>query len=965
MSSSTLAAGVRHLRVRLAAQRDHNNSDEQLLYAFTTHRDENAFAVLVRRHGPMVLHVCRRVLGHQQDAEDAFQATFLVLARNAASLRNKTALASWLHGTAYRTAMKAKQSAARRRKYEGQTPSRSPADPAGELLWHEVRVLLDEEIARLPEIYRSAFVLCSLESASLAEAAKRLGVKEGTVSSRLTEARKRLQRRLARRGVELTALLGAAALATPPASALPAGLIAGTIKTALAMAAGKGLAGVVSASVAELVQGAAPAMMVSKAKVATGVLLAASMLASASVWTYHGLAVNALTPAEPPAAKADDKPQTEPAKRETMKTVEIHGRILDPDGKPKAGAKLLLLGKPQQLGTTAADGRFTIAIPKEAKDGNLIAQADGFGIDFIDLGKWKPGQVVELRLVKDHLIRGWVVNTEGKPVAGVCVAVKSVNLYSNNSLDSFLAAWKKRCPMSGIPSGEKHLWTEVAELLPTKTDAEGRFVLRGVGNERLAALRLSGAGIAEVEAWIVNRDGFDPKPYNQATLDNTPKGFESAATRWMLHGPQVSIVAEAEKPIRGMVQDADSGKGRPGVVVRLTRINRGDLVAPIAEAKTDAAGHYQIHGARKVKRYMLEVAADTKTGYMPCQVWADDTPGYQPLTADLKVKKGVIITGKILDGSTGKPIRGFAMAAVLNDNPFAKNYPSFDNSAWFSSRDSNADGTFRVVAIPGPVLLMGGPRSWPRFEFKMPQPDPKYPHYFRTNFPYFPEYYAYGGGMTPVQGNFCKVLQIKPDAEIVKQDIILQRASVLPVHIQDADGKPLSGVWVTGSSPGEWHHPVQCDKPECSAYQLEANKPRLMVFFHSERHLAGTLMLKGDEKEAVTVKLGAAGSIKGRLLDEDGKPLAGVVVDVRYRQRVAEEIHNCVHRAKQIVSDDRGAFALDDLIPEQKFELSFQHGTRKFERTPKLVNPAIEVKAGESHDLGTLKLKRIVEQPGG
>ncbi len=119
MSSDTLAAGIRHLRGRMAVQYRHEESDEQLLYAFTTRRDEDAFAVLVRRHGPMVLHVCRRVLGQQQDAEDAFQAVFLLLARNAADLRNKSALAGFLHGAAYRIALTARRSAARRRKHEG------------------------------------------------------------------------------------------------------------------------------------------------------------------------------------------------------------------------------------------------------------------------------------------------------------------------------------------------------------------------------------------------------------------------------------------------------------------------------------------------------------------------------------------------------------------------------------------------------------------------------------------------------------------------------------------------------------------------------------------------------------------------------------------------------------------------------------------------------------------------------
>jgi RNA polymerase sigma factor (sigma-70 family) len=284
MSSSAMQTGIRCLRQRLAAERGPDESDEQLLHAFLNNHDEAAFAALVRRHGPTVLHVCRRVLGHEQDAEDAFQAVFLVLARNAASLRKRASLASFLHGTAYRTALKAKQSAARRRKHEGQAPARSPADPAGELLWREMRVLLDEEIAQLPDSCRSVFVLCCLENLSQAEAGRRLGLKERTVSNRLAAARERLSRQLARRGVELTAVLAAAALAAQPAAALPAGLVSATIKAALAMTAGEGMASLVSPHVTGLVKSAASASVLSKTKIVTAVLLIVSVLAGAGAW---------------------------------------------------------------------------------------------------------------------------------------------------------------------------------------------------------------------------------------------------------------------------------------------------------------------------------------------------------------------------------------------------------------------------------------------------------------------------------------------------------------------------------------------------------------------------------------------------------------------------------------------------------------------------------------------------------
>ncbi|HTU89471.1 MAG TPA: sigma-70 family RNA polymerase sigma factor [Gemmataceae bacterium] len=569
MSSSALAAGLRHLRRKLAAQQPNEDSDEQLLHAFTTRRDETAFAVLMRRHGPMVLHVCRCVLGHEQDAEDAFQATFLVLARNAAALRRKTTLASFLHGIAYRTAMKAKQAAARRRKHQNGlgalTQPRSPVDPADELSWREMRMMLDEEIARLPEIYRSVFVLCNLEDLSREEAARRLGLKVGTVSSLLTTARKRLTQRLARRGVELTAVPAATTLAAQPASALPPLLTATTIEAALATAAGEGLSGVVSASIAELVKGTTAAMVMSKAKVATVVLLAAMLLSGAGLGWSGGFRLPSGEHQSPETSATQGADTFRSAKREATKTEQIQGRIVGPDGKPKAGAKLLLLGKSdklRQLGTTAADGRFAISVPKNARDSYLIAQSEGCGIDFVNFPKIDPKKPVELRLVKDRPIHGRVVNTEGRPAPGVRVAVDNLGVYPNNSLDSFLAIWKKQQKVtSGLPNGEKHIWEGASALLAATTDAEGRFTISQVGEERLVSLRLSGGGIAGAEAWVVNRRGFDPNPYNEAVLNNSePSAIKDFGIRWHLYGPGASFVVETGKTIRGIVKEPTAAR---------------------------------------------------------------------------------------------------------------------------------------------------------------------------------------------------------------------------------------------------------------------------------------------------------------------------------------------------------------------------------------------------------------------
>src|SRR5262249_12651171 len=163
----------------------------------------------VRRHGPMVLRLCLRVLRCQADAEDAFQATFLALARQAGSLRRPDSVGSWLYGAAHRLALKANTDAARRRLHEGRAPERPAADPLREISAREAQALLDQELARLPDRYRAPLVLCCLEGLARDEAARRLGWPAKTVKSRLEQARELLRTRLVARGLTLSGALAA------------------------------------------------------------------------------------------------------------------------------------------------------------------------------------------------------------------------------------------------------------------------------------------------------------------------------------------------------------------------------------------------------------------------------------------------------------------------------------------------------------------------------------------------------------------------------------------------------------------------------------------------------------------------------------------------------------------------------------------------------------------------------------
>src|SRR5262249_40493064 len=193
MATAQLGAVLGHIRGLAADPKISERTDGALLRTFLSDNDPSAFEALLRRHGPMVLCVCRRALGNPHDAEDALQAPSRVLAQKAGSTRKRESLASWLHGVAYRMATDARRAAARRHKHESRAHPTPPRDPALSAAWQELQALLDEEIAGLPETLRGAFVLCCLENRSSAEAAQQLGLEESVVWKRLSRARKRLQ----------------------------------------------------------------------------------------------------------------------------------------------------------------------------------------------------------------------------------------------------------------------------------------------------------------------------------------------------------------------------------------------------------------------------------------------------------------------------------------------------------------------------------------------------------------------------------------------------------------------------------------------------------------------------------------------------------------------------------------------------------------------------------------------------
>jgi RNA polymerase sigma factor (sigma-70 family) len=268
------------------------DADAALLGRFERLRDEHAFADLVARHGPMVLNVCRRVLGDAHDAEDAFQATFLVLARKAGSLGRPGALAGWLYGVASRVALKARSARTRRRDGTGLEGAPEPPDPRpdplAELTARDLLHILEEEVQRLPGAYRLPIILCCLEGLSQEDAARQLGWTAGAVKGRLERGRKRLHERLARRGLALPAALTVVEVSRGTAMAGRwLSLLQETVKAATLLGAGQPAPGG-SRAAAALAEEVLRAMLLTKAKVGAAVLVALCVVACGAVLASAG-----------------------------------------------------------------------------------------------------------------------------------------------------------------------------------------------------------------------------------------------------------------------------------------------------------------------------------------------------------------------------------------------------------------------------------------------------------------------------------------------------------------------------------------------------------------------------------------------------------------------------------------------------------------------------------------------------
>jgi RNA polymerase sigma factor (sigma-70 family) len=731
MNESGLVSLIHRLRKLSITDSELKNGSE-CLRRFVEDGDESSFTILVHLYSRLVWNVCWQELRQVQDAEDAFQNVFLLLARHAASIRKGQSLTSWLYRVSRRVAQKASMDRSRREVHEQATPSSPNRTLNDNLSWQELQSVLEEELERLPEKYRLPFLLCCIEGNTGSQAAKKLGWKEGTVTGRLSQARKLLQKRLLERCISLSMVLAAWDLSSQIASAI---LEINTLQAVFhSLSKNNSSEGAIAYTLADFPEGGPKTMMSIKAKCILGVLLTGSLIYLSIHYFRPAMAAEQEAKSSLLARAAEEQVNKADAKDED--TIEVKGVVLGPDKKPIKGAEILRVkgDKYAKEQVTGEDGKFSFTLSKKELDPEgysksswvwtkVIARAEGYGIAWCDLGKRNKEGNLTLQLVKDDLsLSGRLLDDNGKPVVGAAVSVGMITIIPERELPIFVQMWKVQ-PLSAlsgsvqIPSAS-HEWDrlwypwKVGLFAPTKTDEKGRFSIKGLGNDRIVNLLIQGDKVAQEEIHIVMQKEIDKD------VNEPPPAFkeENQKGRLRLYGASFEHSIEASKPIKGVLTDKQSGKPLAGI--HLVATAHGRTYWFDVETISDDKGQYTLMGLPKNETYNVlayQKPNDPKPTHIAIFEQLKDTEGFEPIKADIPMERGVLVEGKMIDKETGKPVPGRVSYQSLLEQE--KNIRSVANQ--MKARHSNtvfvgSNGSFQMV-IPrskGAILAQSDSRNY-------------------------------------------------------------------------------------------------------------------------------------------------------------------------------------------------------------------------------------------------------------
>jgi RNA polymerase sigma factor (sigma-70 family) len=971
-------------------------TDRDLLNRFVSDNDQAAFAALVRRHSAMVFGVCRRALGRLHDAEDACQAVFVLLARKAGAIRWRTSVANWLYATARNVAGNARTAATRRAKREGLAAVPEAGSREDELSARELRLALDEELDKLPHRYREPLVLCYLEGLTRDEAALRLGVPEATLKSQLERGRKKLAGALIGRGCTLgLSLLVTAATSSAEASSSK---LFDSIFTAVS--------GTPSAAVTSLIQEVAMKGFLTNAKWAVSAVVAVAVCGV-------GLTVLYLSSAEPrksdpnPSPDKRQEPAVNVAKGDDTPPAEIlrtfAGKVVDRDGKPVDGAKIFFCFREREpiaipvRATTDEKGQFTFTlterdVPKTAVaiqlDGDLLV--GGFVVAKVDGSTWAWQEIkkqpanVELTCVKDAApLTGRVLDLQGKPIAGVRVIPLGAAAPIGDP-----AAFLKVIEKGELPGrNETNFWHDTSirrrpnPLLPsTTTDVEGRFRLEGYAEDRLVELRLEGDAIeTNVVCFLSGKHEKIQAPKRSSPDEGD--GRMNAPRRLIVKVNGEDYVAAPGLVVTGTVRDAVNGKPIHGATIESYRLaGKGINQDVVFHTTTDAEGRYRLGGLPREHGSTIRIRGGTDLPYVPTMKEVPETQLFVPATLDVALVPGVWIDVTTIDRATGKPVPGSVAYFIKPKNN--KDRVDREYVGAYDDAHIDNDGHFRFTAVADRAAVIGFRASAVKFAVAADagRREPLGPAYSSPS-------------------NFHAIADVNPKAGAgpVEVDFILDSSRRVQGKVVGPDGEAISnsggfgsGLLATGLTH-DWFNqarPTQRNVTqkgdEFEVLGVEPGKPRLVCFLEPKLKLAGSVIIRGDEKAPIIVKLQPAASVKGRLLDVNGEPVkqamlgfdelppirrgearstdTGPLLQFQISAIVggAPVVTNAGNGARPI-TDDGGRFTIIGLVPGLKYNLVCRDRNKETADESVgwngVVFHDIVFRPGETKDMGDLKVQ--------
>jgi RNA polymerase sigma factor (sigma-70 family) len=838
-------------------------SDVRLLERYVVHRDELAFEALVRRHGTMVLGVCRRVLNDPNDADDAFQAAFLLLARKARSIWVDGSLGGWLHRVAWRIALQVKADAARRSDRERRAAERTREAITSGLGWEDTAVVIHQEIDRLPERYRKPVVLCYLEDMTYQQAAAQLGWSEATIRGRLVRARDLLRVRLSRRGVTLAGVaLGVAGLAAlGTAAPVPAALLRAAVRSARQLALGESAAAV-SATTIALMKQAARSMMITRFKsIAAAALLVAALTGLAAVVAATGIAGDERMPAaSPQVMKGDSAPAvavapTRPGKGETRS---IRGRVLAPDGQPAAGAEVFVvvnLPRPLTMSVetsrtlgparTDAEGRFLLEVPRKLFDNYCMA----------DMVAYRPGYAsglhgsipdegtdVTIRLDRERPVRVHLLDLEGRPASRVRVRVAKLSKSRRPASRAMGMA------MHGMAMRSKSGATVFLTSAPDRplpgwlgmmiADEQGRLTIPGLARDEQVILEVLDDRFAVQRVRIGTGRGVANGPA-EPTFTLTPAHWLEGRVRLGESGPIATgatfLVISHSKP----------EEDPQGIRIR---------------GQTDTEGRFRVNVPR-CERHEVLVYPPGGSPFAFRRVEVAATQGVsQPV--EITLPRGVVVKGRVVESPSGRAVAG----AILEYRPRRAGNPNFqkgavaDRGGYEPTAVTGPDGSFRIGVLPGPGhLLVEAPES---VYIAAETSDGA----IKTGVPGGPRLYP--DGLLAVDA---------PAGAEVEAAVTLRRGKSLRGRLIDPEGRPAvdAGVVERGGLDS-----LPAGKGEFELAGLDPEKPVTVYFLDAENQLARIVTFsRPDFDRPVTVQLQRCGSARARFIDAQGQPFANARIE--------------------------------------------------------------------------------------